>query len=288
MKKGFVILGLLMLLLPVFGGEAPMTVVYVNGLTDELNSVMAQTLASSLTKEGKYYAIDRSKEFRQALYDVHGDSVRSLYNEEAVRIAQKFDAEVICAAEVTKVQGEQYLSFRMIDVETGEQFNTFNTKTQLDDAKFVATATEELARMLSLNSSSDFEQQKVIMEKKLALTFERGYYKIGTLYVTTANYYGTWSVILAKLKETNTGGYTDWRLPTISEVAMAKSWWKDTHFQYGYVRPLIERLPYSVSDWWAQDAVVTNGVRNMVVPDKKYDSKKYQYRAFFVREFKTK
>lgn len=229
MKKLFILL-LSVLSLTAFAQQKKVAV-YVTGQQSGINKVLGDQLVAAFAKSGKYIAIERTASFLAELgKEQNYQRTGAVDDNELSRLGKQFGVQLVCVADVSEVFGEKYISCRLIDVESAEVINTSNASSPMTNMKELLDVSNILAQELTSKTVQEkaadawaLKKEKEATEKMLLQGFENGYIKCGNLYATV-----TWprtemyNLEGAVVKPCRIGGFDDWRIPTITELAVVK------------------------------------------------------------------
>ena len=205
--------------------------VYVTGQQTGMNKVLGDQLVAAFAKSGKYIAIERTASFLAELgKEQNYQRTGAVDDNELSRLGKQFGVQLVCVADVSDVFGEKYVSTRLIDVESAEVVNTSNATSKLDNMQELLKVTEGLANELTAKTVQEKAAEAAAEQAKyeqlsndLLTTLSMGYIKCGNLFSTIPN-------TMMKLKEAQkqeklcqVGGFSDWRIPTITELNVVKN-----------------------------------------------------------------
>jgi hypothetical protein len=206
-------------------GQAPKVAVYVTGGKDAgINKVLGDQLVAAFAKSGKYVAIERTGSFLTELNkEQNYQRTGAVDDNELSRLGKQFGVQLVCVAEVNDVFGEKYVSARLIDVESAEVVNTSNATSALSNMKELLEVTQSLTKELT---------DKTVKEKAAEMAAEnaakeKGYLIIGGALAVQINVGSEtdWEMANRMAQQSRLAGYSDWRLPTPTELAQIKPLW---------------------------------------------------------------
>ena len=164
MKKLLIIL-LLVYSLATFA-QSHKVAVYVTGDDTSINEVWGSKLTVAIARSGKYAAVERTAAFLNELSKEQNYQHTGAVNDaELSELGKQFGVQFVCVANVSKLLGEDYISVRLIDVETAQIVCSANINASirnLDD--LVKNADLLSAKMLSL-----FERERIDDARKVAV-----------------------------------------------------------------------------------------------------------------------
>jgi hypothetical protein len=107
------------------GNDREKVAVYVTGQVPAINKIVGNRLVSTIVKQGKYTAVERSAEFLAQLLKEHEyECSGHVCVEQISRVGKQFGVDRICAAEITGIEGRYYITVRLINVVTAEIIDT--------------------------------------------------------------------------------------------------------------------------------------------------------------------
>lgn len=204
--------------------------VYVTGQQSGVTKVLGDQLVAAFANNGKYIAIERTASFLSELNKEQGyQRTGAVDDNELSRLGKQFGVQLVCVAEITEVFGENYVSARLIDVETAEILNTSNANSALSNMDEMRSVCSKLAEDLTSETVQEkaeaAEKKRLEREKMQTLVdkaIEVGYIKIGDLLVTTSHPHCNKKEAKSNAETTVLGGITGWRIPTQVELISIK------------------------------------------------------------------
>ena len=204
--------------------------VYVTGQQTGINKVLGDQLVAGFAKSGKYIAIERTASFLAEVgKEQNCQRTGAVDDNELSRLGKQFGVQLVCVADVSDVFGEKYVSTRLIDVESAEVVNTSNATSKLDNMQELLKVTEGLAKELTAQTVQEKAAEALAKQKaneeteKMLITgFANGFIKAGNLYTTISFSEVKWSSAMEIAQQCRVGGYSDWRIPTITELNVVK------------------------------------------------------------------
>ncbi len=248
MKNSIFILMLLALSMTAIAQQKKVAV-YVTGQQSGITKVLGDQLVSSFANDGKYIAIERTASFLSELSKEQGyQRTGAVDDNELSRLGKQFGVQLVCVAEIIEVFGENYVSARLIDVETAEILNTSNINSALSNMSEMKSVCSKLAKDLTQETvqekaAKEAERQRKAAEEQakrakenketkemLETALINGYVRIGDLWVTTSHPYCDKQEALEVVQSAKFGGISGWRIPTLSELITVKyaleNWYK--------------------------------------------------------------
>jgi hypothetical protein len=172
--------------------EKEKVAVYVAGASDDgFSEVLSTCLKNAFTKSQKYVAVERTDVFLQQLQKEHDYQQSGNVDDKQLAVMGKqFGVRYVCAAKLSKLYNDKFLSISLIDVETTEIVATSKaTISNTDINSFVNVAqraAKEIAgktieEELAEQKQKDDEIQKERIEKKKASREKMGW--IGAIFM---------------------------------------------------------------------------------------------------------
>lgn len=204
--------------------------VYVTGTQTGINKVLGDQLVAAFAKSGKYIAIERTASFLAELGKEHDyQRTGAVGDNEISRLGRQFGVQLVCVADVSEVFGQKYVSARLIDVESAEVINTSNANSKLDSMEELLRVADNLAKELTAKTVSEKAMEQLAkqkaneeIEEMLNKAFIKGYIKVENIYVATSYVEVKWKQVQDLALECRLGGWSDWRVPTASELRMIR------------------------------------------------------------------
>ena len=160
MKKLIIFL-VSMLSLMIHASPPKKVAVYVIGENEGINTVLGSKLVAAIARSEEYSAIERTAAFlselnKEQTYQRTG----AVDDNELSRLGKQFGVQYVCVAVVSKEFNEQYISARLIDVETAEVLNTHDVGGTLDDMNSCLEMANEIATNLSKGTYQEQAEEK--------------------------------------------------------------------------------------------------------------------------------
>lgn len=258
---------LLIILLSVFSltaiAQQKKVAVYVTGQQTGINKVLGDQLVAAFAKSGKYIAIERTASFLAELgKEQNYQRTGAVDDNELSRLGKQFGVQLVCVADVSDVFGEKYVSTRLIDVESAEVVNTSNATSKLDNMQELLKVTEGLAKELTAKTVQEKaaeaaakQREYAEREKTLKGQLEQGYIQIANLYAIISFSKVGWNQTSSIALGCRIGGFSEWRLPTATEVDMVirgiRQYQSESEF-YPNIRSILSSIKTS-GYFWAAD-----------------------------------
>ena len=265
--------------------------VYVTGEQSGISKVLGDQLVAAFAKSGKYAAIERTASFLAELNKEHAYERSGTVNDNQIaRLGVQFGVNYVCVADMIEAFGEQYISARLIDVETAEVVNTHNVSGQMNSMSTCVQMASEIATNLSKGSFAEQEHEKEVAEQKrkeeerlraqqeyeqkqdlLRKQFGMGYIKLGSLYVTKSLDTASprnWDYVKNWPQKCQIGGWNDWRFPTESEVQWIRYCLEGGNTTYGDVFVYLlhsqskQYVDYTQQCIWTKNGSIATGIFN--------------------------
>ena len=248
MKKLLIIL-LSALSLTAFAQQKKVAV-YVTGEKTSINKVLGDQLVSAFAKSGRYTAVERTSSFLAELGKEQSyQRTGAVSDKEIASLGYQFGVDFVCVAELSEVFGENYVSARLIDVETAEVVNASNANSPMNSMKDLLSLTSKISSVLmgptvqeqlAEKARQQAEEEAIIAKKikeleikdaELKKQLDKGYLEVGSLLVTwpPIGYELTWESALQTVSTCEVGGWEDWRLANQNEASMICEILKDKY-----------------------------------------------------------
>lgn len=238
---------LAMLSLSVIAQEQKTIAVYVTGEPTAIKKVLGDKLAAAFARSSEFIAVERTTDFL-ALVNAEQKYQESGSTKNIAEMGEQLGAQLVCVVDLTDIFDEVYISTRLVDVKNVQITQTADANSKLNNMDAILAVSRKLTDVLIQGLVTDTDPDKMFQE-----AFKKGYVKIGHLYITTS--YG-WASKQMISTETTIGGYSDWRLPSMSEY----------RFIYGVLQSYYaERAKYSteakmnIEKLWKEFEYYNNG-----------------------------
>lgn len=221
-----------------FGQDKQKVTVWVEGKNTDINTVVSDQLVKVITSNEKYIAIERSADFLRAMANEAGHiNSGNLDDSQVIQLGKQLGASLVCVAKVSQIANTNYVSARLINMETAQVVATANIYDDFKTIDAIINSCEDLAyQLLGIKSKSELakeqkareQEEKVKQQQEMQnkLERERGYTVISRhLYVqmSDAAKHVTYKVAENICKNSRIGGFSTWRLPTIDEMPIINS-----------------------------------------------------------------
>jgi TolB-like protein len=121
MKKQKLLVLLLLAASIVLNAQQKKVAVYVTGENEGISKVLGSKLVAAIARSDEYTAIERTAAFLAELSKEQSyQRTGAVDDREISRLGKQFGVQLICVASVTEAFGGQYVSARLIDVETAQ------------------------------------------------------------------------------------------------------------------------------------------------------------------------
>lgn len=121
MKKQKLLVLLLLAASIVLNAQQKKVAVYVTGENEGISKVLGSKLVAAIARSDEYTAIERTAAFLAELSkEQNYQRTGAVDDREISRLGKQFGVQLICVASVTEAFGGQYVSARLIDVETAQ------------------------------------------------------------------------------------------------------------------------------------------------------------------------
>lgn len=133
--------------------------VYVTGEDASLNKVVASKLVAAIARTDEFSVVERSAEFQAALTSEHlYERAGEVDENEIVRLGKQYGVSLVCVANVFQAFNEQYISARIIDVESAQVIRTASSSGSVQTLNDLINAASNLATDLVRNMGTDQQQ----------------------------------------------------------------------------------------------------------------------------------
>lgn len=131
------------------GAQTKKVAVYVIGEDAGINKVLGSKLVSAIARSEEFSAIERTESFLTELNkEQNYQRTGVVDDDELTRLGKQFGVQYICVAAVAEAFGEQYLSARLIDVETAQVERTASSSGTIHTLEGLVNATNSVAQEL--------------------------------------------------------------------------------------------------------------------------------------------
>jgi hypothetical protein len=150
MKKIFTIVLAAVCAAGVAYGQKQKVAVYVTGSNDAgITKVLGTKLVAAITQSGSYVAVERTAQFLNELQKEQSYQRTGAVDDNQIsKLGKQFGVELVCVADVTEVMGSQYVSARLIDVESATVTATADEANDLKSITDLVTVSESIAATL--------------------------------------------------------------------------------------------------------------------------------------------
>lgn len=134
--------------------------VYVtqNDVTKDFAPVLSNALVAGFTNTGRYVIVERTGQFlNQLAAEQNYQRTGAVDDKEISRLGKQFGVNYVCVVDVTDVLGDKYVSARMLDVETAEVINMFETSGSITNMEDCIGMANQITQKLSKGS---YEEQR--------------------------------------------------------------------------------------------------------------------------------
>ena len=140
--------------------------VYVTGEDASINKVLSSKLISAIARSQQYTAIERTEAILAELNkELNYQQTGAVDDDELSRLGKQFGVQYVCVATVYPALGEQYISARLINVETAQVERSASSNGNIKSLDDIIAA----ANSLSLDLLSNLENEKRKSTKKVAV-----------------------------------------------------------------------------------------------------------------------
>ena len=112
--------------------------------------ILGNQLVEGFSNTGRYVAVERTSTFLSRLgAEQNYQRTGAVDDKEISRIGKQMGVQYVCVVDITDVLGENYISARMIDVETAEIINMYETAGNMDNIESCANVANQITQRLS-------------------------------------------------------------------------------------------------------------------------------------------
>jgi len=156
MKKLFVFLLAAMFSGSVWGQSKERIAIYVTGGKEEGdNDVLSGMLTEAITKSTDYVAVERTADFLQQLRkEQNYQRSGNVDDNDIARLGKQSGAKYVCVAELMPVQGGDFITTRLIDVEKASVMATADGADKISSLDMLVKMSETIAKQLITSISS--------------------------------------------------------------------------------------------------------------------------------------
>lgn len=148
------------------GAQTKKVAVYVTGKDAGINKVLGSKLVSAIVRSEEFSAIERTESFLSELSKEQSyQRTGAVDDDELTRLGKQFGVQYICVASVAEAFDEQYLSARLIDVETAQVERTASSSGAIQSLESLVAAANSVCADLLTN----LNQGKLSNSKKVAV-----------------------------------------------------------------------------------------------------------------------
>jgi len=211
-------------------GQQQKVAVYVTGATEEgVNDFIGAYLVDAIVNSTNYQAVERTADFLKELNKEQSYQRTGAVDDDQIsKLGKQFGVQLVCVAKIGKMGDKQFVSARLVDVETGTVKNS--TKPVIFTMDDVDKSCAAVAISL-ISSESDMKKPPVYNENTVRnnttpqvsqqtnsnfIVFEN----LGLMVMTKGIGSATWYEAKNKCWELEKGGFKDWYLPSKDELVM--------------------------------------------------------------------
>lgn len=133
--------------------------VYVTGEDAGLNKVVGSKLVAAIARTDEFSVVERSAEFQAALTSEHlYERAGEVDENEIARLGKQYGVLLVCVANVFQAFNEQYISARIIDVESAQVIRTASSSGSVQTLTDLINAASNLATDLVQSMGSNQQQ----------------------------------------------------------------------------------------------------------------------------------
>jgi len=229
MKRLNILLFFVLFYVGITFGQQKVAVYVTKGQDAGIDKVLGDQLVAAFAKSGKYIAIERTSSFLAELNKEQGyQRTGAVDDNDISRLGKQFGVQLVCVAEVNDVFGEKYVSARLIDVESAQVVNTASEGSAMKSMDDLLKVTQDITTELTGKTAKDKADDEAAKAKaetekeaEKAKAKEAGYYIMDNLAVSTGiTGEVDFDTAQSMAKTSAIGGYKDWQLPEIGELAL--------------------------------------------------------------------
>ena len=145
-------------------------VVWVDGKDEGINIVLSDKLLSAITSDGRFVALERSADFLRAIRaEIDYERGGNVADDQIVKIGRQYGADLVCAAKVSKIANTNYVSARILNIETAQVMSNASIHDDFKNIKSIIDISERLAsQLLGTKSKSEIAKEQEKHVKNLA------------------------------------------------------------------------------------------------------------------------
>jgi hypothetical protein len=130
-------------------GREKIAVYVTGGRVPSINKTVGNRLVSTIVKQGKYTAVERSAEFLAQLQKEYGYQRSGNVDAQQIsRVGKQFGVDIVCVAEIMDVLSTYDITMKLIDVETAEIMNVTQAYSKLNTIDNLTATAGKLAAEL--------------------------------------------------------------------------------------------------------------------------------------------
>ena len=155
MRKIILLLILSLFSITIFAQQKKVAV-YVTGEDASLNKVVASKLVAAIARTDEFSVVERSSEFQAALTsELLYEHAGEVDENEIARLGKQYGVSLVCVANVFQAFKEQYISARIIDVESAQVIRTASSSGSVQTLTDLINAASNLATDLVQNMGTE-------------------------------------------------------------------------------------------------------------------------------------
>lgn len=155
MRKIILLLILSLFSITIFAQQKKVAV-YVTGEDASLNKVVASKLVAAIARTDEFSVVERSSEFQAALTsELLYEHAGEVDENEIARLGKQYGVSLVCVANVFQAFKEQYISARIIDVESAQVIRTASSSGSVQTLADLINAASNLATDLVQNMGTE-------------------------------------------------------------------------------------------------------------------------------------
>lgn len=169
MRKIILLLILSLFSITIFAQQKKVAV-YVTGEDASLNKVVASKLVAAIARTDEFSVVERSSEFQAALTsELLYEHAGEVDENEIARLGKQYGVSLVCVANVFQAFKEQYISARIIDVESAQVIRTASSsgsvQTLTDLMNAASGLATDLVQYMGINQQNSIKRVAVYVPK---------------------------------------------------------------------------------------------------------------------------
>lgn len=196
--------------------------VYVTGDCEaNIKKIVGSKLVESIMKSDEYIAVERTDAILEMLSKEEDYQHSGKVDDKQIgKLGKKLGVKYVCIAEIVTYSGLNYISSRLVDVETGQPIKFKDVYGDIKSmSKLVKMSSEIAAKLFEIDSDTNDDNDGIKTENEYVILKDYDLMVMKEDIRNNINYAAAEKVC----KELQIGGFTDWRLPTRDELQIIYS-----------------------------------------------------------------